>query len=704
MQTRTLDRPLKDCQLKATLKRYLPFLDWWPFSAGQLRADLIAGITVALVLVPQSMAYAQLAGVPAYYGLYAAFLPVIVGALWGSSRQLATGPVAVVALLTASALAPLASNPEHYLALAVQLALLVGVIQFSLGVFRLGAVVNLLSHPVIIGFTNAAAIIIGLSQLNKLLGVPMSRSDSFLNDIHGVLLQVGDTHVPTLLMGLGALLAMWLLKRYAPKLPNVLIAVVVTTAISAQIGFEKNLKAQPDELADANVQALVLGYLNGVENIVSLKAALAERGAEARALQKDKDLAGVAEIEYQSELIKLAIDNLENENQLRMRNLRKYQFVRASDPETQRPLLYLRHQVPAGVTSDDTVWRIVRIGKDGRLHLAGGGEVVGSIPSGLPAFKWPSLSWGDITNLLSIAIVISLVAFMEAISIAKAMAARTRSRIDPDQELIGQGLANTASALSQGFPVSGSFSRSAVNLNAGAVTGMSSVFSGLIVLLTLLFLTGLLYHLPQAVLAAVIMMAVAGLINFGAIRHAWQTHKHDGIAATITFIATLAFAPHLDLGILAGAVVAIVLFLHRRMRPRGEILGMHPDGVLGGLDTHKLKPISEKLVPVRFDGELTFVNVAHFEDMMLEVLQRFPKVEAILLIGSSINEIDVSGEEKLRELARRLQESGIKLYISGLKKQVMEVLDRADIYETIPVERFFPSKDQALPVLLKKYG
>ncbi len=686
-----------------SMKKFLPFLEWLPFTGSQIRADLIAGLTVALVLVPQSMAYAQLAGLPAYYGLYAAFLPVIVGALWGSSRQLATGPVAVVSLLTASALAPLAAGPEHYLTLAILLALMVGVVQFSLGVFKLGAVVNLLSHPVIIGFTNAAAIIIGLSQLNKLLGVPMSRSDSFLNDIYAVLLQIGNTHLPTLAMGLGSLAGMLLLKRFLPKLPNVLIAVVVTTMLSWQIGFEQKEKVRYEEIADPAALGLVVGYINGAANIRSLKEAQAARGTELRALVKDKDVAGAAEIEHQSELIRLAIANLESETKLRMASLRKLEFVRGVDPETQSQQLYTRNQVPTGGTVDERVWRIVRIGADGQLHLTGGGEVVGTIPSGLPEFKWPTVTWSDLTNLLSIAVVIALVAFMEAISIAKAMAARTRSRIDPDRELIGQGLANVASAFSQGYPVSGSFSRSAVNLNAGAVTGLASVISGLLVLLTLLFLTGLLYHLPQAVLAAVIMMAVAGLVNFGAIRHAWQAHRHDGIAATITFVATLAFAPHLDLGILTGALIAIVLLLHRRMRPRGEILGQHPDGVLAGLDTHKLKPISEKFVPVRFDGELTFVNVSYFEDIVLETLARFPKAQAILLIGSSINEIDVSGEEKLREIAKRLDQMGIRLYVSGLKRQVMEVIERAHIHDTLPAERFYRSKEQALRDLLAKY-
>src|SRR5512145_74565 len=212
------------------LARFFPFLSWWPLSGANVRTDLIAGVTVALVLIPQSMAYAQLAGLPAYYGLYAAFLPGIIAAMWGSSAQLATGPVAVASLLTASALAPLAaSGSEQFIALAILLALMVGVIQLALGVFKLGVVVNFLSHPVIVGFTNAAAIIIGLSQLNKLFGVSMGRSEHFINDIWGVLVQIGETHLPTLVMGVSAFVVMWGLKKYAPKLPGVLIAVVVTT-------------------------------------------------------------------------------------------------------------------------------------------------------------------------------------------------------------------------------------------------------------------------------------------------------------------------------------------------------------------------------------------------------------------------------------------------------------------------------------------
>ena len=692
------------------LTRWLPFLSWFPMTGTQIRADLLAGLTVALVLIPQSMAYAQLAGLPSYYGLYAAFLPVLVGALWGSSKQLSTGPVAIVALLTASALAPLAvAGSEHYIALAILLAIMVGAIQLALGLFRMGAIVNLLSHPVIIGFTNAAAIIIGLSQLNKLLGVPMSRSENFLNDIYGVLRQVGDAHWPTLVMGLGALALMLVMKRFLPRWPNVLVAVALATLLSWQLGFEQRLSVSPEALRDPVAQALVTDYRAGQQRIAGLEADLAgARSAlrEAQAAQADQapDLAQrarQAELEYRLELGQVHLDDALKENAARFKSLSQMRFVAVAEAGG-APLLYGESGAPVQA-QDSAVWRLKKLDDKG-LHLSGGGEVVGAIPPGLPSLSVPQVGWSDFTALLSAALVISLVAFMEAISIAKAMAAKTRGRIDPNQELVGQGLANLVGAASQSFPVSGSFSRSAVNLNAGAVTGLSSVFTGVLVLLTLLFLTSLLYHLPQAVLAAVIMLAVVGLINPGAMRHAWHTHRHDGLAATVTFVATLAFAPHLDMGILIGAVVAIALFLHRRMRPRGEILGQHPDGVLGGLDTHGLAPLSQHLVPVRFDGELTFVNVSYFEDMMLEAVRRFPEARAILLIGSSINEIDVSGEEKLSDLARRLEQSGIKLYLSGLKKQVLEVLERAEIHKTLPPERIFRSKEQALKTLLERYG
>ena len=554
--------------MEGILRRFLPFLDW----IGQvrdpnvLRADLVAGTTVALVLIPQSMAYAQLAGLPAYYGLYASFLPVIVASLWGSSAQLATGPVAVVSLLTASTLAAYVTiGSDEFIAMAITLAVLVGAVQFLLGLFRLGVIVNFLSHPVILGFTNAAALIIGLSQLNKIFGVDKPRSEHFVNDIYAVILQIPQTHIPTLIMGVSAIAIMWGLKKYLPKIPGVLVAVTITTFASWLLNFQ-----------------------------------------------------------------------------------------------------------------------------------AHGGQVVGEIPEGLPSLSTPQLSWEMAVKLLPSAFVISLFGFMEAISIAKAMASRSKQHIDPNQELIGQGLANMVGSLGQSYPVSGSFSRSAVNFNAGAITGMSAVFTALIVLITLMFLTPLLYHLPQAVLAAVIMMAVFGLINIKAIKHAWQAHLHDGMAAIVTFIATLAFAPHLDNGIMLGAGMAIVMFLYGTMKPRVAILGRYKDGTLRDVKVNPDLGTDEKILAIRYDGSLYFANVSFFEDAILEAQAHKPEADFLLIVGDGINQVDASGEEVLHHVISRLRGNGVTVVFSGLKKQVLDTLSRTGLRNTIGDDNIFATADHAL--------
>ncbi len=569
------------------IQRFLPFLKWFPMDGETIRADLIAGLTVALVLIPQSMAYAQLAGLPAYFGLYASFLPVMVAALWGSSKQLGTGPVAVVSLLTAVAVGTaLQSNlPEgissidamnqeqlvqFYVPLAVLLALLVGIFQLTLGALKLGVVVNFLSHPVIVGFTNAAAMVIGLSQLNKIFGVTKDRSDFFLGDIWGVLQQLGDTHYWTLFMGVLAFVIMMGAKKFMPKLPGVLLAVVVTTVLSIVMGFQ-----------------------------------------------------------------------------------------------------------------------------------AMGGAVVGEIPQGLPTMKVPTINLEVLGILFTSAIVISVVGFMEAISIAKAMAAKTKDRVDPNQELIGQGLANIVGSFSQAYPASGSFSRSAVNLNAGARTGMSSVYTAALVLITLLFLTPLLYHLPKAVLAAVIMMAVVGLINFKAFKHAWVANKHDGIASIVTFVATLGFAPHLDQGIMIGALLALGLYLFTTMKPRVAILGRYADGTLRDIRVHAL-PQDRRIVVLRFDGSLYFANTSYFEEAVLEALCVRPDVQYVLVVGDAINQLDASGEEMLHQLVNRLKDNNITLVFSGLKAQIHEVISRTGLFGHIGAENIHPDEDMAIKYIYRR--
>jgi SulP family sulfate permease len=679
------------------IKRFLPFLSWFPLRGNTVKADFLAGITVALVLIPQSMAYAQLAGLPAYYGLYAAFLPGIIAAMWGSSAQLATGPVAVASLLTASALAPLAATgSEQFVTLAILLALLVGLIQLTLGIFKLGVVVNFLSHPVIVGFTNAAAIIIGLSQLNKLFGVSMGRSEHFIQDIWGVLQQIGDTHLPTLIMGVSAFAIMWGLKKYAPKLPGVLIAVTITTVASFAIGFEHNTKATVDQVMDSEVREVIEQAWMNEARVTAINNQISAKQARIKKLEKEKGDNDriIAALHYEIELMQSSLQDVEDENRKAARTMRKFilELVPGSNGEPDK--IYLKGRAPQDATTDGHRWRIKKIRK-GELSLSGGGEVIGAIPSGLPKLDLPKMSWDNVRALLSSALVISLVGFMEAISIAKAMAAKTKQRIDPNQELLGQGISNIVGSFSQSFPASGSFSRSAVNLNAGAKTGLSSVFAGLIVLVTLLFLTPLLYHLPQAVLAAVIMMAVIGLVNFKAIKHAWHTHKHDGIASVVTFIATLAFAPHLDDGIMVGAGLAIILYLYRTMKPRVAILGRYSDGTLRDVKVHNL-PTSENIIAMRYDGSLYFANVPYFEDAILEAVANSPCAKHLLIVSGGINQLDASGDEVIHHVVERLRSNGIRVVFSGLKKQVIDVMRNSGLIDYIGQENVFPDEEKAL--------
>ena len=675
-----------------------PFLAWFPLSAPVLRADVVAGLTVAMVLIPQSMAYAQLAGMPPYYGLYAAFLPVIVGALWGSSRQLSTGPVAMVSLLTGSTLAQFAApGSEAFISLAIVLALMVGLMQLAMGLFRLGAIVNFLSHPVIAGFTNAAAIIIALSQLNKLLGVPTSRSDFFLKDVWEVIHQTHDTHLPTLAMGIAALGIMIALRRFRPLWPGVLIAVALTTALSWGLNFERREIARPEQFQEAAVRNLIENMTAMSRRTNELSAEVIEKAADRQKYSAKDDFMHprVLALNYDIEVLRLDIRTIEREQRLRQRELRMFSFERIVADGV--PRFHLQGEAAAGVRNDGRIWRVAHAA-GGNVEMTGGGEVVGAIPAGLPSLRVPRFDWDTIVTLVSTAFVIMLVAFMEAISIAKAMATRTQQRIDPNQELIGQGLANLSGSLCQSFPVSGSFSRSAVNLAAGAMTGVSSVVSGVLVVVTLLFFTPMLYHLPQAVLAAVIMMAVVNLVNLRSLRRAWEAHRHDGIAALVTFVATLGFAPHLDTGILTGAALAIVLYLYRTMRPRVAVLGRHPDGTLRDAIMHNLRT-SEHIVAVRFDGSLYFANVPYFEDTILNQAARHPRVKYILIVGAGINEIDGSGEEVIRHLVQRMQENGVTMVFCGLKTQVVRVMEKTGLYALIGAQNFFRTERSALDAI-----
>jgi MFS superfamily sulfate permease-like transporter len=335
------------------------------------------------------------------------------------------------------------------------------------------------------------------------------------------------------------------------------------------------------------------------------------------------------------------------------------------------------------------------------LTMTGGGAVVGTIPEGLPKLAVPDVDFQAASRLFIVAVIISILGFMEAISIAKAMAARTHQRLDPDQELIGQGLANIVGCMGQSYAVSGSFSRSAVNLQAGAITGMSNVFSSCVVVIVLLFFTPLLYNLPQAVLAAIIMMAVIGLLNVEGFVHAWKAQPFDGFTGVASFVATLAFAPHLEWGIALGVVLSLGAYLYRTMKPTVPELSLHPDGSLRDAGRHQLRRCKH-IAAIRFDGPLNFANTSYLEDRVLELVADMPELRNVLIVTHGVNEIDASGEDMLRLLVERLREAGYEVSFSGLKEKVQDALMRTGLYARIGEQNMFPTQALAVAAIYAK--
>jgi SulP family sulfate permease len=678
------------------LVKVFPFLKWFPLSKENLRADLIAGITIAMILVPQSMAYASLAGLPVVYGLYASFLPVIVASLWGASRFLHTGPVAMLSLMSAAAIEPLASRgTDEFIQLSMLLALLVGLLRLALGLLRMGVLINLASHPVILGFTNAAAMIIGLSLLNSFLGVPMPRSDSFLADLWQVVQQVPLVHIPTLLFGMGTLAALYGLRARFPKLPGVLIVVIVSTLISASLGFEKIQTVEPEQITDAMVRAKFEQLMGNEAELVQVKAKQKAIGNQLETI----DANDPQTYELQAALLRLKGEETSLKHSLYRKRVDTHRIALVPESQEDGRVLY---SIAEDTGPLSAVWRWAGYTED-KFKLSGGGGVVGTIPSGLPGFKVPTLDLGIISDLFAVAFIMAMIGFMEATSISRALAAKTREKLNPNQELVGQGLANIVGSFFQSYVVSGSFSRSAVAARVGARTGFYAVVSALGVLLVMLFLTDYLYHLPKAVLAAIVMSAVFGLIDYKSMVHAWKVRRTDGIVGLITFVTTLIMAPKLADGVLVGVGFTILLFLAGTMKPRSEVLGRRADGSLAGAASHDLAPISENYVVMRFDASLVFINAAHFEQAVLNSLNEFPHARAILIIGQGINRVDATGEEKLRALTRDLQAAGVTLMLAGLKKPVIEALERVGLEQVIGKENIISNKEAALRVLAKRY-
>jgi sulfate permease, SulP family len=680
--------------------KIFPFLGWLKgYNATTFRQDFIAGLTVALVLIPQSMAYAQLAGMPSYYGLYAAFLPPMIAALFGSSRQLATGPVAVVSLMTAASLAPLATaGSEGYIAYALLLSLIVGTFQFLLGVLRLGLVVNFLSHPVVNGFTNAGAIIIATSQLEKMFGVYVDGKEHHYETIIEVCKSaVNFTHWPTLIIGVFAFTLMFVLKKVAPKIPNVLVAVALTTVISWAIGFQHDTRAPLTAISSDKAKELVTNFnaaLLAKPELEKMQTEVSRRLDEAK---KQHDTMAILHAEHEIKTIQLGIEDLNRKGGQYRKETRDLLF-NGVPGEGGKLTFFLKEETPDGAITDSRTWRI-KVGnsplKLEELTMMGGGAVVGEIPKGLPSFSLPPLDPRAISHLLASAIIISLLGFMEAISIAKAMAAKTGQRLDPNQELIGQGLANIVGSMTNAYPGSGSFSRSAVNLQAGAVTGLSSLFTSASVAIVLLFFTPLLYHLPQSVLAAVIMMAVIGLINASGFIHAWRAQKYDGAISVFSFLMTLAFAPHLDKGIMIGVALSLAVFLYKSMRPNVSTLSRTADDALKNSVVHGLKEC-QHIDMIRFEGPLFFANASYLEDQISERIQNKKSLKHIVIVANGMNDIDASGEEVLSLVVSTVRSAGLDISFSGVNESVMAVFERTHLIEKIGRDHIYSTMEKAI--------
>ncbi len=677
-----------------------PFLRWFEdFSWDTLKADLLAGITVALVLIPQSLAYAELAGLPAYYGLYAAFLPPIIAALFGSSRHLSTGPVALVSLMTATALSSIAitSSPE-FIAYTTMIAFTLGVIQLLLGSFRLGSLLSFISHPVIYGFTSAAVIIIAFLQLPSFLGSSINTQNYLYQSIVPVLRDsASHLYWPTLAFGVAALVTMYLFKWLNSKVPYVLIVVVVATIVSWGIGYRISFTGSSFNIASSEVLTKITEYnqvlsqINANEQeIVKLKEQI-ESGLLGDIDQFELE-SKYRRLEFETSLLKLDFDRLKKE----------LSTTALYDINPAQRKLVLAKDVHGKPLSKDIWYLDVSSGKLNlnNLTFVQGGSIVGDIPKGLPKFSMPTIDLAKMMSLLPAILMIAIVGFTQSIAVAQAIAFKTKEAIDYNQELIGQGMANIVGSISKGLPVAGSFMRTSVNYESGGVTGLSNVIAGIVVLLTMLFFAPLLKFLPQVVLSAIIVVSVLSLLDVKKIVEIFKASKQDGVAALVTFAGTLYFAPDLEKGLAIGVALSILYYLYNNAHPRIVFLSKYRDGTFHDSKLFHLARCTNIAI-IRFDAPLFFANAQNLENAILADLVAHKKISAVVIVGSGINMIDATGIEILRELISRLKESKKEIYFAGLKTSVLEVMEESGLLEELGENRIFPNQKRAVTYVLK---
>ncbi|SIS85283.1 sulfate permease, SulP family [Zobellia uliginosa] len=551
------------------MRRFLPFLEWIPdYNKNWFSKDLVAGLTVGIILIPQGMAYAMIAGLPPVYGLYASLLPMIAYAFFGTSRQLAVGPVAMDSLLVAAGLATLAiTSVDDYIGMALLLAFTVGTIQLTLGLLRMGFLVNFLSKPVISGFTSAAALIIMFSQLKHLLGVDITRSNRFDVLLVNAFEKMPDTNLYDFAIGMVGIVIIVALKKFDKRIPGILFVVI--------LGI------------------LVVYFL----------------------------------------------------------------------------------QLPAF-----------------------GVHIVGEIPTGLPSFRLHSFNVDTLLELAPIAVTLALIGYLEAISIGKSMEEQTgEETIDANKELIALGSSNMLGSFFQSYVVTGSFSRSAINAQAGAKTPMALFFSAIVVAITLLFLTPLFYYLPNAVLASIIMVSVFGLIDIAYPKSLWEYRKDELFVLVITFLVTL-FAG-ISEGILIGVLLSLLLMVYKSSKPHFAVLGR-----IEGSDYYKNIDrfsqnvlVRDDLLIVRFDSQLYFGNKNYFKKELLKnVDKKGSKLKGIILNAEAISYIDSSAALMLKRVIEELHDKGLQFYISGATGPTRDTIFSSGIIDALNKKYLFVQTKEAV--------